>query len=259
MKVQRMNERLRSAIHAKGITPTELAAMVNVDPKSVERWITKGRNPYAKTRAAVALALQQSENYLWPDALPEQKAKIVSESELVHTYAKRNDVPAELWARIFRQATRHIGVLAYAGLFLPEGDSGLVPLLKAKAAEGVKVSILLGNPDSAAVALRGEEEGVGEGMRRRIEAVLPFYQQLEATPGIWVGFHETTLYNSIYWCDSEMLVNTHVLGCYASHAPVMHLKELPGGGMFRTFTECFERVLANSVNIWTGQQGTMRP
>lgn len=57
--------------------------------------------------------------------------------------------------------------------------------------------------------------------------------------------HDTVLYNSIYRADDEMLVNTHVYGIGAYMAPVLHLRRLPGGGLFDTF--------ANSVRqTWEG-------
>lgn len=47
------NDRLRAALLERGVTIAELAA-VQVDPKTVERWITKGRAPYRRHRYAVA-------------------------------------------------------------------------------------------------------------------------------------------------------------------------------------------------------------
>ena len=46
-----------------------LAEELDVDPKTVERWVTKGRLPYRKTRFAVAAKLGVDEAVLWPGAL----------------------------------------------------------------------------------------------------------------------------------------------------------------------------------------------
>ncbi|MFI7433247.1 hypothetical protein [Micromonospora haikouensis] len=43
--------------------------------------------------------------------------------------------------------------------------------------------------------------------------------------------------------DDEMLVNMHVLGFPAPHAPVMHLRRLNGGDLFGTYSDSFDRVL----------------
>jgi transcriptional regulator with XRE-family HTH domain len=247
------NERLRDAMQSKGFDPQAVADKLRVDRKTVERWITKGRAPYPRYRRELAALLKESENYLWPAVLPAEKQQVVSESELVKTYPRRYSVPNDLWKRLFNQATDFIGILAYAGLFLPEQNADLVETLKAKASTGTKIVVLLGDPKSDAVAIRGEEEGIGQAMAEKVRNVLSFYGRLEGVEGVFVGYHTTTLYNSIYRFDNEMLVNTHILGCPAAHAPVMHLRELAGGSMFQTFSDSFDRVWSGSRDIWTGQ------
>jgi hypothetical protein len=39
-----------------------------------------------------------------------------------------------------------------------------------------------------------------------------------------------------------MLVNTHVYGFMAAHAPLLHLRRLAGGDLFETYSESFEAV-----------------
>ena len=56
----------------------------------------------------------------------------------------------------------------YAGLFLPDSRSDLASLVRRKAQEGVQVRLLYGDPDSEAVATRGGEEGIGDGLAARI-------------------------------------------------------------------------------------------
>ena len=86
------NERLRDALLRHGLGLDQVARATSVDPKTVERWISKGRLPYPKHRRAIAAMVRESENYLWPDAIaPERKAEIgrvfdkVSE-DLTHGY-----------------------------------------------------------------------------------------------------------------------------------------------------------------------------
>lgn len=47
------NERLRAVLLERGASVADLAAAVGVDPKTVERWITRGRTPYRKHRYAL--------------------------------------------------------------------------------------------------------------------------------------------------------------------------------------------------------------
>jgi hypothetical protein len=65
-----------------------------------------------------------------------------------------------------------------------------------------------------------------------------------------VYFHRTTLYNSIYRFDDEMLVNTHLYGVPAAYAPMLHLRRLPGGDLFDTYATSFQRVWSRSVSVW---------
>src|SRR3954466_2756074 len=113
------NDRLRTALLERGITPAELAEALDVDPKSVERWIS-GRTPYRRHRYEVAAHLGVDEAYLWPDARTRDQVANASESEIINIYPARWAVPQELWRTFFDNAEREIGVLAYSGLFIPE-------------------------------------------------------------------------------------------------------------------------------------------
>jgi transcriptional regulator with XRE-family HTH domain len=114
------NERLRALLLERGETPDKLPEAVHVDPKTVERWVTKGRIPYRAHRYAVAAFFGVDESYIWPDALSRDHVAMVSESEIVAVYPHRAEVPRDVWEHLFSQAAREIGVLVYAGLFLSE-------------------------------------------------------------------------------------------------------------------------------------------
>ncbi len=244
------NERLRDAILRHGMTPAALADYIGVDPKTVERWVTQDRTPYPKHRHAIAVRVQQTESYLWPKALSPEKATRVAESEIVHVYPRRSVVPIDLWSRLLEQANNHIGILAYAGLFLPEQNPKFVPTLVEKANSGAVVEIALGNPDCAEVAKRGEDEGIGDAMAGKIRNTLAFYRELKDNDNASVYFHQTILYNSIYRFDDEMLVNTHLYGIPAAYAPVLHLRRLSGGDLFDGYANSFQRVISKSVYVW---------
>lgn len=244
------NDRLRDALLRRGGTPDDLARRLGVDPKTVERWIILGRLPYPRHRHRIAVLLQESESYLWPHALPADRAAQVAHSEIVEVHPHRAAVPADLWRRLLERATRHVGVLAYSGLFLLEQNPRLTATLRHKAQDGARVRILLGDPDSPHVAQRGQDEGIGDAMASKIRNALVHYAPLRGAAGVEVHLHATTLYNSLYWLDEEMLVNTHVYGLPAGHAPVLHLRRLSAGSLFDTYAESFERVWATSAPAW---------
>ena len=242
------NERLRVALLERGTTIDTLAEAIQVDAKTVERWITRGRTPYRKHRFAVAKFLGVEEAYLWPDAMTAAQAAAVSETEIVTIYPHRWAVPKDAWRRLFSTAQQEIGVLVYSGIFIAQ-DTGLLRLFADKASEGVRVKILLGDPDCREVAQRGEDEGVGDGMAAQIRTALFYYRSLGQLGGVEIRLHPTVLYNSIYRADDQLLVNTHVYGRVAADAPVMHLRKVEGGGMVTTYIGSFEAVWERATPV----------
>ena len=142
---------------------------------------------------------------------------------------------------MFENAKREIGVLVYSGLFLSE-DAGIQRIFRNKADDGVRVRILLGDPDSETVAQRGADEGVDDVQAAKIKNALVMYRPLRDIDGIEFRLHRTVLYNSIYRCDDQLLVNTHIYSFTAAQAPVLHLRRAAGGGMVSTYLESFDRV-----------------
>jgi transcriptional regulator with XRE-family HTH domain len=242
------NERLRALLLERGKTPDQLAEHVQVDAKTVERWITRGRLPYRRHRFEVASFLGVDESYIWPDALGRDEVAVVSESEVVAVWPHRSEVPRDLWGHLYSQAEREIGVLVNSGLFLSE-DTGVQKIFKDKAKAGVRVRILLGEPDSQVVADRGEDEGVGDVQAAKIRNALALYRPLRSVEGVEFRFHQTVLYNSIYRADDQVLVNTHLFGVIAAHAPVWHLRKLPGGELASLYIDSFERVWDTATSV----------
>jgi hypothetical protein len=157
------NDRLRTAMLERGVTPADVAAALDIDPKSVERWISTGRQPYRRHRYAAASFLGVDEAYLWPDAMNRDQVASASESEIINIYPHRWAVPSDLWRNFFDNAQQEIGVLVYGGLFLAE-DAGIQRVFRNKADAGARVRILLGNPDSENVSQRGADEGIDDTM-----------------------------------------------------------------------------------------------
>ncbi|MGN9788825.1 helix-turn-helix domain-containing protein [Nonomuraea sp. ZG12] len=242
------NERLRAALLQKGVSIADLAEAIEVDPKTVERWVTKSREPYRKHRLATASYLGVDEAYLWPDALSPEQVTSASQSEIIAIHPHRWAVPRDIWGRLFGAASEEIGVLAFSGLFLAD-DGGMVRLFADKARAGVKVRILLGDPDSAEVAQRGADEGVGESMAAQIRSALVFYRPITGLDNVEIRLHRTVLYNSIYRADDEFLINMHVYGTRAGNAPVLHLRRVAGGDMVATYAESFEKVWAQAIPV----------
>lgn len=243
------NERLRSRLNHIGMTSDELATHIEVDPKTVERWLRNdGRLPHLRHRIKAAKLLDCEQSYLWPELLNGHRAEATSKAELLTMYPHRGAVPADLWRRLIEDAKEHLDILVYAGLFLMDTHPDLPARLVERATEGLKVRILLGDPDSEAVRGRGIEEGIGDNLAARVRLSLTYLQPAMGNPGIEIRQHQTPLYNSIYRFDDQMLVNTHLYGAGAPRNPVLHLQRLPPG-------QVFDGYLASFAEVWeTGHQ-----
>jgi hypothetical protein len=79
-------------------------------------------------------------------------------------------------------------------------------------------------------------------MASKIRNALVNYGPLFGLPGVEFRLHDTTLYNSIYRADDEMLANGHLYGVGAYMAPVLHIQRVPGGELFDAYAESIERV-----------------
>ncbi|MGP8297549.1 XRE family transcriptional regulator [Streptomyces inhibens] len=235
------NERLRAAMAAGGWTHATLAARAEVDPKSVERWVNLGRTPRRATALLAAETLGEDVHALWPALRQARSARAVS-SELVALYDQRADVPVSTFTDMLAKARENIDILVYAAIFLHEGYPRLNDLLRERAAEGCSVRIALGDPGSENVRQRGEEERFGHGIESRCRLALMHYRPLLGVPGIEIRTHETTLYNSIYRADDQLLANAHVWGVNAYGAPVWRLRRNGDDGIFDTYAQSFDAV-----------------
>lgn len=235
------NERLRATMTARGMTAQSLAAEVDVDPKTVERWVNTGRVPYVQSAIKVAEALEEDAMFLWPTLRRGRSAKAMP-PEVVAVYPSRAQVSPAMWTAFFDAATERIDILVYAAVFLHESVVGFNEMLADKARAGCTVRIAVGDTNSPNVAARGSEERFGHGIESRCELALMHYRPLDDLDDIEVRTHGTTLYNSIFAADDEMLVNTHVWGVNAFGAPVWHLRHTGSDSMAERYRQSFDAV-----------------
>jgi hypothetical protein len=217
-----------------------------VDPKTVQRWIS-GRTPNARHRSRLVQLVGEDETYLWPDVVDGERSRAANASELIALYAHRADVPIDLWSTLLHRAEHAIDILAYAAVFLHEQDPHLSDVLQKKATAGCQIRIAIGDPEGRCIETRGQDEHFGHGISSRCELALMHYRPLLECGGVSVHLHDTTLYNSIYRFDDEMLVNTHLYATNAYAAPVLHLHRLAGGELFANYAQSFEAVWDGST------------
>src|SRR3954454_19607909 len=111
----RSGDDLRRALENSRVRDADVAALLKVDTKTVQRWL-HGRLPQTRHRWALADILSVDQFDLWPhlpgmsDVAPEVRA----------TYSHRSSIPREVWVNLFHGARREIAILVYSGLFLAE-------------------------------------------------------------------------------------------------------------------------------------------
>ena len=238
------NDRLRSTLRSTGFSESALAEELGVDPKTVQRWITKGRSPHRLTATRAAKILDVPAEWLWPDL--EKSETGVAGGEVVHFYPHRAQVPRNVWLELVCGAKRQIDFITYASLFMGEENPEAIQIMKHKAANGVRIRIGLGDPDSPEVALRGREEGMPEGIPGRSGWPWPTTGRLSESPSVTFHLHRTTLYNSIYRFDDQMMINQHAYGTYGYIAPILHLRKVEGADLFTMYERSFELAWAES-------------
>lgn len=235
------NERLRGSIAAAGLDLPTVADAAGVDAKTVERWITKGRTPHRRHRDVVSKALAVEDTYLWPALMSDAKTQAASVAELLELHPSRSAVPYEVWQQLIKGTREAFEVLMYAATFLFE-QHDLGSVIRQKSQEGVRVRILIADEASDAVRRRSEEEGTTGGLQARIQLHRRYLNEVVDLPGVEVRTHGTTLYNSLFRFDQDLLVNGHAYGSLAGQNPVMHLRRVPGGRMWDHYMRSFDEV-----------------
>jgi transcriptional regulator with XRE-family HTH domain len=141
------NERLRQAIKTAGLDVDQLARAVQVDTKTVGRWLS-GRVPYSRHRNRVARAIGVTERDLWPAAeIPEPAATSV---ELVAGFAHTADASPS-WRSLLADAVERIWLLDFTLIDLLATDDTPTRLAE-KARRGVEVRLLLSYATRARLA-----------------------------------------------------------------------------------------------------------
>jgi transcriptional regulator with XRE-family HTH domain len=238
-----LNEPLRQALIRAGLREDDVAAQLDVDPKTVRRWLS-GRVPYPNSRAALANLVGANEADLWPGAGGPLTSQTRPE-ELTAVYPHRWAIPRDSWKRFFESAEHEIGILAYSALFLAE-DAGMLAVIADKARNGVRVRLALGGPNAACVAQRGQEEGIGDAMAAKVRNALTLYRAAMKVGNVEIRLHDTVLYNSLYRADDQLFVNQHAYGLPAAHSPVFAYRATENADMLTPFLTSFERVWDNT-------------
>lgn len=242
------NERLAATVTRSGVTLEQVARNVDVDPKTVQRWLA-GRTPHARHRYAMAELLGESEEFLWPGAHRRPADALGATAEVVSAYPHRADLNTDRWWDLFRAAGAQIDLLGYTLYFLPHQHPQLVELLAEKCEQGCRVRVALADPQSEHVRRRDEEEHEAITLVPRIQSTLEAFDPLLDCRNADLRFQDAPLYNSIFRFDDQMLVTPHLYGMPGRSAPLLHLRRLGPSGVFSRFSAHFEGIWSDSRPI----------
>lgn len=231
-----MNESLRRALLRARLTEEDVAARLQVDPKTVRRWL-EGRVPYARHRWILASTLGLDEADLWPQLDSSRSWP----PEVQAVYPRCEDVPRENWLRLFGLARERIDILAVSGLFLA-ADPDVWAIMVGQATAGVKERICLRNPE----ALDDEPPESLSASPADIENALARFASLPQYGDVEVRVHAKQLNSSIYRADGESLVTSGIYGIPPTQIPVLHLSQTRDGDLFESYLKSFEDVWASA-------------
>jgi len=224
----------------RGMSIEDLARASGVSETSIKRYL-RGRLPRLSEAKQVADALDCEMHDLWPD-----KFAVLSPPSpgtvAVSLYGSRTRVPTQVWEDHFRSATEVIDVLVLAGTFLFDQIHGFATILEDASRRGVTTRFLTGDPSSAAVALRGHEEGIGSAVHARCSLAIDLLRPLLGLSGFHVRTHDTTLYSSIFRVDERIIANAHIWGSPGPANPVLILDSDTDDHLWDVYCRSFDRV-----------------
>ena len=243
------NLRLRHALAAADLRPVDLAERLDVDEKTVHRWIAGQCLPYQWRQYRVAELLGVDRRDLWPDAINDAERLADGRADLVAVYPNRLLAADEVWEQLWA-APGDIEVLTATWSWAVEGQPLMLAHLNGLALSGHSVRVCLRDPDDhAEQELSAEDLERAALARRTLRQLDPLLDQERALHAE-VRLHRGELNAAIYRYGDEMIVHQQLAGVPETATPLWHLRRRTRGGLFDTY-------LTYLRHVW--QQSTVLP
>lgn len=172
-----------------------------------------------------------------------------SDQEVTEVYPKRSNVPRELWEQLVGCAKSEISLGGYTNYFFWMEIPDFGEKLRKKAAAGVRVRILVGDPDGEVTHRREQVENAPLALSTRIRITLDELSKLGPVAGIEVRFSEANaeahVSRSIFRFDCEALVAEHIAERLGHGSLTFHLHRRQTDGPFDQYIAHFE-------HLWSG-------
>ena len=216
-----MNETLCRALLQARLTEEDVAARLQVDPKTVRRWL-EGRVPYLRHRWALAALLGLDETDLWPHLRRTRSRP----DEVQAIYPHLDAVPEEAWLRLFRSAEREIGILTETAQPIT-GHPRVLQVLVEKAMRLHRMRICLFGPAAQIPGtLCADKQGCsGPPNGGTCEAMA----RLASRGAVQIRLLEATLFQSLFFGDDHILVSQRIYGTGPDESPVIWLNKSQHG------------------------------
>ena len=231
-----MNESLRRALLRARLSEEDVAARLQVDPKTVRRWL-EGRIPYLRHRWVLAAMLGLDEADLWPQSGSSDRTGGVQA-----IYPHLNHLPRFFWLELFGDAERRIDVLTDS-LFLAQ-DPEVLTTLVARAHEGVKERLCLREPDDLDL--------VDEALAKKdLASPIGNYGVPRGARNVEIRLYRTTPNHFIFRSDDDCLVVQHIYGILPANSPVLHLRHADKHDIANAYFDSFNRVWGSAKHVGT--------
>ena len=236
--------------------PTSACAARSRPPSSASRtwpsgsaWTRRpssGGSPRAASRTARTAwpsrrCSSVDEAYLWPEVLTSPVTQSASVAELLELHPSRAAVPHARVAAAHRVDPRGAGRADLRGDVPVRAARHLLACYARSPPQGVRCRFLIGDESSKAGSSAARSRRARPaGSRAASSSTAATSATSPACPGVEVRTHSTTLYNSLFRFDQDLMVNAHAYGEPAGHSPVLHLRRVPGGRMWDHYMRSFD-------------------
>lgn len=238
---------LREVMQARGLNPRTLVGLTGLDLRTVQKAMGGLRIPRQDTAHVIAEALDVAVSDLWSSA--GVRPGLDAPTVMARVFPTRTEIPPVMWREVFGSARERIDVLVYGGTFLFDAVPSFPRIITDAAARGVRVRFAVGDPASAAVHARGNEEGIGAALAYRCQMTLTRLLPVANADGVEVRTHGTPLYTSLFFADDAVYANHHILGQPAGDNPVIELTRDAHETLFEKYTDTFEHVWATGTHV----------
>jgi hypothetical protein len=231
-----------------GLNPVQLAGRIGCTPRSVEGWITGDHTPYTATRRELADLLKVDEMTLFPEAA-RRLLKTGPDREIRHTYPNRSGMPVSVWQRILDEARHEFVYSAYSITILWTLIPDATERLRARAEEGCRVRLIIGDPTDPLTTADEATTGVPLKLSTRIEQSQFLLEPLRDV--VQVRQSPLGYGRSVFRGDDEALLAIWPHGIWGGDYPVLHLRRMQDGGVFdQMAVRHIEALWRDSTPVW---------